>query len=304
MKLDFKQNGIVGFFIQYPRWIKIKTKPFRIVVKPKLRHESRTVCIDGKIVERIFYTFRAFAIHYFYELFLIPFRAFLLELKLNPRLGAIAFDLHTTGSADSASADISFSHTVTGSNVFLSVNIINNTGGVTAITYNSVSMTQHHVKANANIGTECQQWKLLAPATGSNTVQLTNASSKRVSALADSFSGADQSTQPDGAATNSASTTATIVVDVVTSIANTIVIDCASSNSATIPSVGAGQTSRYTEESAGRGSGVSTEPTTSPATVTMSWTIDDSYWCTAAFGIREGAAAEVRGGILMAVLAM
>lgn len=309
MKLNFKQNGIIGFFIQYPRWIKVKRNPLRIEIKPYLRLEAQTSAIreNGKLtIQREFLTFRAFLMHYFYEYrsqlwkLIIPLLGFLTNQPIIAFALPIAFDAHTTGATDSATDNISFSHTNTGSNLYLTLNTSSETGGVTAITYAGSSMTEHQERTNANIGHQVKQWRLNAPASGANTVALTNTATDRVSAWADSFSGAHQSSQPDGAATNSVSTSTTVTVNVTTSFDNTIVIDCHVSNGPPA-TVGAGQTERVNENSGGRSGGVSTETTTTPATVTMSWSVSDSHWATAAFGAREAPAEAVVLGQLLSM---
>lgn len=110
---------------------------------------------------------------------------------------AIAFDAATRflpGTGTTAT----FAHTVTGSNTVLIVfsNIqVNNT---LTCTYNGVSMTQVY-KQTTNVGNIYQYaFILINPATGTNNVVLTSGVSANWSAqMALSYTGCDQTTQPD-----------------------------------------------------------------------------------------------------------
>ncbi len=94
----------------------------------------------------------------------------------------MALSEHTTTLSAASSATASFSHdSGTGSNRLLmlwATTLVDNTGsGITAVTYNSVSLTNVtgaslEVAFGGRFG-ETQLWYLIAPATGSNTVAIT-----------------------------------------------------------------------------------------------------------------------------------
>jgi hypothetical protein len=125
---------------------------------------------------------------------------------------AIAFD--NAAGQDSASSTMSY--TCTGSNLILLVGIyINNSASdsVSAVTYNSVSMTRVAIKTD---GAESGYlYYLINPSTGSNTISMTH-SNQIGTALAASYTGTNQSSQPDshgeGEQTNGTFTQSTTVV--------------------------------------------------------------------------------------------
>lgn len=106
---------------------------------------------------------------------------------------AVTLDATTTSGNLSNASSASWSHTVTGSNTGLFVSIAQNDitvadRAVTAITYNSISMT---VVASSTTGANTEEingWYLFSPSTGSNTVSITlGGTNTRVWANAVSF---------------------------------------------------------------------------------------------------------------------
>lgn len=105
----------------------------------------------------------------------------------------IAIDAVSQGAA-SSSSPITWTHTCTGSDLVLIVGTIINAGSgsetVTAVTYNSVSMTQIGSALNDPSNTSnISYWYLLNPATGPNTVSVTKSSILSCNALAISLTG-------------------------------------------------------------------------------------------------------------------
>lgn len=203
----------------------------------KLKIEASTdVYFDGKKlhIHRRFFTFRALASFSFWYVTKNPYekaKKYLEDVQENPAYamrfagafavfllvslldiknisnmtliaGAIAYDAQasTTGST----SPITFSHTTSGSDRGLVVT----TGGLrnpTAITYNSVSMTEAiSVTPFDTSRVEC--WTLLNPASGSNTVSCTLASDGSTGLGAVSFSGVDSFGNTAGSGTTSDTT--------------------------------------------------------------------------------------------------
>lgn len=105
----------------------------------------------------------------------------------------IAYDAKSNGSATTTSP-LTWNHTCTGSDLVLicgfSVDAGSGTETVTAVTYNSVSMTQigsalNNSTSNSNISL----WYLLNPATGSNQISATLSSIFSVNGVAISLTG-------------------------------------------------------------------------------------------------------------------
>jgi hypothetical protein len=110
---------------------------------------------------------------------------------------AIAYDSNGTGFGSSTAASFTYAFTVgAGTNriLFVSVHHVATIEQVTAITYNGVSLTKIGYAAN---GSGTALWYLLAPATGANNLVFTALGGSIVFAAASSYSGAQQSGQPD-----------------------------------------------------------------------------------------------------------
>jgi hypothetical protein len=133
---------------------------------------------------------------------------------------AIAFDA-TTHTEQGSVSSFSFNHTCTGTDriLFVAVWTITNTRTTTAVTYNSVSMT--NVPGATIVGSDGNQlslWYLINPASGTNAVAVTCSGSNFPSARAVSYTGAQQSGVPD--ASGEATGTATNFSNSLTSVAN------------------------------------------------------------------------------------
>jgi len=137
--------------------------------------------------------------------------------------GAIAFDAasqksNTTAFFLSAPWQVSWSHTCTGSNLVLSVEVVYQTSAgtdfthITGITYNSVALTlaSSATTTTGHVGTEI--WYLKGPSTGANTVLATFAApaAGNIGGMigAISLTGVDQTTPVD-VSTNGAMASAT-----------------------------------------------------------------------------------------------
>jgi hypothetical protein len=131
---------------------------------------------------------------------------------------ALAYD----NSTDGAGA-LTFSHTTSGSNRILFVACAgqsNNTDSVTAVTYNSVSMT-FVGKVQVPSSRYLYLYVLVNPASGSHSVVVTiNTGSVLTLGAAISYTGAGQGTQPDNSTTNTASSSSSITTSLTTVASN------------------------------------------------------------------------------------
>lgn len=129
-----------------------------------------------------------------------PMYQFSNSLKLpsgipSPYRFAIAFDAtsHSTSPGiGSGSSPFSWSHTCTGSNLTLVVGSLGETG-ISAGTYNSVSMTQQGTNQLDSAGNSASSmWTLFGPSTGANNITMTFTANS-VYFVAGSYSGTNQS---------------------------------------------------------------------------------------------------------------
>lgn len=135
---------------------------------------------------------------------------------------AIAFDTTVAGINWATASTHSYSHTCTGSDLTLYVAIFWGGGSdiVSGVTYNGVSMTRLFADlddAQPGAGNSQAVYFLHAPATGSNTVEITLTGSNTISAISSSYTGTKQSGTPvyvtdDGVATSSSFTSSGVSV--------------------------------------------------------------------------------------------
>jgi len=197
----------------------------------------------------------------------------------------LAFDAVSSSSTDSG-APIEWPHTCTGANRALIVGVLFESGAtISSVTYNGVALTSIGGATFAGMGTRIEQWKLSAPASGTNYVIVTPSGTStllRVGAV--SFAGAHQTTGSlTGTQANNTGVSTTPTVDV-SSATGEIVADAMSiaeglTNAAT---VGAGQTLRFQDPDTTDVPGGNFQGSTEAgaATVTMSWTSVSVQWGT------------------------
>ncbi len=128
----------------------------------------------------------------------------------------IAFD--AASSSSGSGSPFTWSHTCTGSNLVLVVALWAAAGDVvSAVTYNSIAMTQVAKTVGAALG-ENYLYILVNPSTGANTISVTHTSSNIMAAAA-SYKNASASSQPDAQTSNN-SGAATTYAESLTSIAD------------------------------------------------------------------------------------
>lgn len=138
---------------------------------------------------------------------------FEMSSRFLPLIGLpIAFDNHSSGDTGSGASSLTYSETISGSNLILWVGSElyqagpDTTGDkVTGITYNSVSLTQvqKSLMAGGTYNRYAYLYMLVAPSTGSNNVVIScSDSTNRILGYSTSYSGAAQTGQPDASTTN------------------------------------------------------------------------------------------------------
>ena len=214
----------------------------------------------------------------------------------------IAFDAASNSGYQATASTYNWLHTCTGSNRYLvvGVSLLSVVGSsVTGITYNTIAMTFLGAISSVSGAVRAELWGLAAPATGSNSIEVTLSTGLVSAACAVSFVGVHQSSSTEGLNTASATNVgaADATVNVTTVADNDWVVDQIAANDTAI-TVGAGQTSRNNVTGAVGSGADSTEGPKSPAgSVTMSWTDVGATvtWSIAAIALRPVAASGVGG---------
>ncbi len=221
---------------------------------------------------------------------------------------AVAFDSASSATSNTGPpSSLSWSHICSGANRLLTVGVhwVSSGGAVSVsgVTYNGVAMSSVGVVNNGDVFT--QLFRLVAPATGSNTIAITmtGAVDQTLTGGGVSFTGVDQTT-PLGTWASATGNSQTASVNV-SSATDDIVVDHVSDASLAL-SVGAGQTERYNVSDDGGtavpGGAGSTEA--GATTVTMSWSIAllSIGWAIGGVSVKAASAAATPGRISWAEL--
>lgn len=210
----------------------------------------------------------------------------------------IVFDAASNSGYKSAAAEpdgiYSWSHTTAGANRYLVVGIsmLSVAGSsVTGITYAGVSLTKIGHVASVTGAVRAELWGLIAPALGTNTIEVTLSAALDSLGTAVSLIGVHQTQPTEGfnsaTATNVGAADAT--VDITTLTDNDWVIDQVATDDTAI-TVGAGQTQRNNVSGAlGSGADSTEGPKTPAGSVTMSWSsvAGLATWSIVGVGIRN-----------------
>jgi hypothetical protein len=228
---------------------------------------------------------------------------------------AIAFDAANSASGSSISS-LTYALTVgaAGANRFLFVGVSNDSGTlatVSTVTYAAAGLTQKwsFTFSSAGLNYRNSGYFMVAPATGGNNVVVTlSDADAELSSGAMAFTGVDQTT-PLATQATATGTASPATVDVSSATDDVVVDNVCTGFSSMV--VGANQTSRWEQESIGRGTAGSGSTEAGAGTVTMSWTLTagfDNGWTIGAVPIKMSGAAGIvgrlgsskllRGGIL------
>jgi hypothetical protein len=154
---------------------------------------------------------------------------------------AIAFDAVSESWTNSGTS-LTWSHTCSGSDRILWVSVMTlSTRTVTGVTYNGVSLTSLTRSSGSQ---PMQLWYLIAPATGANNIVVSiNSTASFIYTSAASYTGVNQSSQPDAQNTNN--TTGTSITTTLTTVADNSWSILGARNDATgITSAGTNSTQR------------------------------------------------------------
>lgn len=172
------------------------------------------------------------------------------ELEKEFGMSDLAFDAATDGGAN-AGTSLTFSHTCTGDERLLHVGFVWSTGDddVVSVTYNGVAMT---LVAKNLTGMNRYLYRLIAPAAGTHDVVITTTGGHTIFGGAESYTGADQTSQPAAVTNSSASGATSLLTSVTTTVNNawTTVFE-GSYNGNPEPGAGTGATKREADAAFG-----------------------------------------------------
>ena len=213
------------------------------------------------------------------------------------------FDAVTTNTSTAGRSSASFAHTCTGSNlcllVFVAYRLNLAEPSISAITYNGVALTlvTSRLVVIGAARFKYETYRLIAPATGSNTLAVTYDSSVDPDAItAISYTGVNQTT-PVGASIDATGESATPTVALTTANANSLIVaGAAGQGGDTYPfAPGSGTTERWDAQTStstaldiGVTGGEENAPTAQAYTLDFTMSVSD-YWIIAAVEVREAA---------------
>ena len=207
---------------------------------------------------------------------------------------ALAVDAISNSGAKSSADPWTWSHTCSGSNRVLVVAVSSDNDFPSSVTYNGVALTQvagASIQHATNTAKKVSLWYLIAPATGSNTVSVDFPDGNYGAAGAISFTGADQTTQPDIESEEQATATSnTLNISTVTDGA--YIVDAIQKDAGTTAlTMDAGQTEIYNFSPTFNRSGGSYKAAGTPGAKTMTWTwgTDNQEYAHAAIAIKPAA---------------
>ena len=212
---------------------------------------------------------------------------------------------NTSTTAGAGGAGLSWSHDSDGD--LLVVGVSGSDGGAytTTVTYNGVPMTQKIRKRTSASQGYAELFYLESPASGSNTVVVTFSEAVNDAVAGGVSISGYEAGDPVGASNSASGNSTAISTSVTTTADNSIVIDMAMQGGNTSMTIGASQTQRFFNSSAGSWINTgrcSTEPKVSAGAVTMSWTLGGSRdWAQVAMEIKESTAS-VGGGNFLGLL--
>lgn len=183
----------------------------------------------------------------------------------------IAFDAVSSAN-NIGNTGFSWSHTCTGSDLFLRVTILSEGGGTFSVTYNSVSMTEISIGEVGAGDLPQRMFYLVNPATGTNTVEISQSAGPPTyqMGIATSYTGVHQSSPIGTPVGASAATGAPATVNASSAVGELVIDGIGHKGGGAMSSQG-GQTSRFNglaDDNEFRG-GASDEA--GATTVTMSW---------------------------------
>lgn len=163
---------------------------------------------------------------------------------------AIARDAHADGGLVNPGTSLTWNFTASGANRLLFVGVFGDllsndaTGNhISGVTYNGVALTEIARKAENNGAVGSDRWSyvfmLVAPATGTNPIVVSATTSQVIGAMAASYTGCEQFSQPDNVVTASVAAS-TSITTTLTPVGTGCWAFVFSKNNAGVPAAGTG----------------------------------------------------------------
>jgi Right handed beta helix region len=192
---------------------------------------------------------------------------------------AQSITIDAASAVEAAASSVNMNHTVgSGSNRFLivSVAIERDTDRVTAMTYAGQALTFVGTSVDPTTTARVEVWRLIAPATGTNTVSVTFNSLSSVVVAAISFSNVNQTTPIAASQFATGNATLTASASVASATDQVVLATIAADDAANTVTPGSGQTSRWNVMNAADVIGAGSTKPGSATSTTMSYTLGDN----------------------------
>lgn len=191
---------------------------------------------------------------------------------------AIALDVATNGGFVDPGTSRTWSHTCSGSDRILVVHCLgqNSADRISGVTYNSVAMSRATITASQN-NTRLYIYTLVAPSTGANNVVVTISASTSCGFLSVSYTGAQQSGQPDEVGTNTTAGASTLSSSISSQNSGAWLVGCfqATDGTGSAYTAGSNTTERVANNGYPRMRGFDSNATTTTSQ-TYNWTGTDA----------------------------
>lgn len=191
---------------------------------------------------------------------------------------------------EAAASSVNMNHTVgSGSNrlLIVSVAIERDTDRVTAISYAGQSLTFVGTSVDPTTTARVEVWRLIAPATGTNTVSVTFNGLSSVVVAAISFANVNQTTPIAASQFVTGNATLTASASVASATDHVVLATIAADDAVNTVTAGSGQTSRWNVVNAADVIGAGSTKPGSATSTTMSYTLGDSKgWAMGLFAIQ------------------
>lgn len=192
---------------------------------------------------------------------------------------AQSITIDPASAVEAAASSVNMNHTVgSGSNRFLivSVAIERETDRVTAMTYAGQALTFVGTSVDPTTTARVEVWRLIAPATGTNTVSVTFNGLSSVVVAAISFANVNQTTPVAASQFATGNATLTASASVASATDHMVLATIAADDAANTVMPGSGQTSRWNVLNAADVIGAGSTKPGSATSTTMSYTLGDN----------------------------
>ncbi len=221
--------------------------------------------------------------------------ALLIAASMADRAAAQSITIDPASAREAATSTITLNHAVgTGSNrlLIVAVAIERDDERVTTVTYAGQAMTFVGTSVDPGQTSRVEVWRLIAPATGTNTVSVTLNAAAATVVAAISFANVDQTNPIAASQFASGDNVSTASVTVASATGQVVLAAIAANDAVDSVTAGAGQAASWNVINAADVIGAGSTKAASATTTTMSYTLQSpEKWTMAAIAIRPSSAA-------------